>query len=153
MADGKDSLQETDSGAIYLNVAEWGEGLFGVEAASLHYFGKPALLLGPEEAARLAAVLPNPRRYKANGSSRFVQKRTRLIYHIMVEEASWSRNTRKQPVSRKRSCRRRRGMIRRRRGPVRHRAGRDSMGGQKVDRCSLLMKLPPDLGVQLARQE
>ncbi len=69
---------------LYLNVAEWGEGLFGVEAASLHYFGKPASSLGPEEAARLAAVLPNPRRYKANGTSRFVQKRTQLIYHIMV---------------------------------------------------------------------
>ncbi len=69
---------------LYLNVAEWGEGLFGVEAASLAYFGKPASSLGPEEAARLAAVLPNPRRYKANGTAPFVERRARLIYRIMV---------------------------------------------------------------------
>jgi monofunctional biosynthetic peptidoglycan transglycosylase len=70
---------------LYLNVAEWGEGVFGVEAASLTYFGKPASSLGPEEASRLAAVLPNPRRYKANGSARFVERRARLIYRIMVQ--------------------------------------------------------------------
>jgi monofunctional biosynthetic peptidoglycan transglycosylase len=48
---------------IYLNVAEWGEGIFGIEAATNHYFRKPALLLSAEEAAKLAAVLPNPRRF------------------------------------------------------------------------------------------
>lgn len=69
---------------IYLNVAEWGEGIFGIEAASLHYFGKPAQLLDVYEAARLAAVLPNPRRYKLNGDSRYVQKRATIIYDIMV---------------------------------------------------------------------
>jgi len=69
---------------LYLNVAEWGEGVFGVDAAALAYFGKPASTLGPEEASRLAAVLPNPRRYKANGSTPFVEKRARLIYRIMV---------------------------------------------------------------------
>ena len=46
---------------VYLNVAEWGEGLFGAEAAARHYFGKPASALSPAEAARLAAALPNPR--------------------------------------------------------------------------------------------
>jgi monofunctional biosynthetic peptidoglycan transglycosylase len=65
-------------------VAEWGEAIFGVEAASLHYFGKSSSLLSPEEAARLAAVLPNPRRYAVNGDSRYVKKRARLIYDIMV---------------------------------------------------------------------
>jgi monofunctional biosynthetic peptidoglycan transglycosylase len=70
---------------LYLNVAEWGEAIFGVEAASLHYYGKPASLLSPEEAARLAAVLPNPRRYAANGDSRYVKKRAGLIYDIMVK--------------------------------------------------------------------
>ena len=45
---------------VYLNVAEWGEGLFGAEAAARHYFGKPASALSPAEAARLAAALPNP---------------------------------------------------------------------------------------------
>jgi monofunctional biosynthetic peptidoglycan transglycosylase len=69
---------------LYLNVVEWGEGIFGVEAASHAYFGKPASSLGPEEASRLAAVLPNPRRYRANGAAPFVKRRARLIYRIMV---------------------------------------------------------------------
>ena len=45
---------------VYLNVAEWGEGLFGAEAAAQRYFGKPAARLSAAEAARLAAALPNP---------------------------------------------------------------------------------------------
>jgi monofunctional biosynthetic peptidoglycan transglycosylase len=49
---------------VYLNVAEFGQGVFGVGAASLTYFGVPASALGPEEAARLAAVLPDPRRMR-----------------------------------------------------------------------------------------
>lgn len=69
---------------LYMNVAEWGEGIFGIEAASLHYYGKPASAVTPEEAALLAAVLPNPRRYAVNGNSRFVRKRAGLIYNIMV---------------------------------------------------------------------
>lgn len=69
---------------LYLNVAEWGEGIFGIEAAAQHYFGTHASALGPEAAARLAVVLPNPRRFNASGSSRYVQKRARLIYRIMV---------------------------------------------------------------------
>ena len=50
----------------YLNIVEFGEGIYGVEAAAQHYFGKPASRLSCEEAASLAAVLPNPRRYKVN---------------------------------------------------------------------------------------
>jgi monofunctional glycosyltransferase len=69
---------------LYLNVVEWGEGVFGIEAASLHYYGKPSSSLGPEEAARLAAVLPNPRRFKATGTSRYVERRAKIIYDIMV---------------------------------------------------------------------
>lgn len=45
---------------VYLNVAEWGDGIFGAEAASQHYFRKPAARLTPTEAARLAGALPNP---------------------------------------------------------------------------------------------
>jgi monofunctional biosynthetic peptidoglycan transglycosylase len=45
---------------VYLNVAEWGEGLYGAEAASQRYFRKPAARLSPAEAARLAGALPNP---------------------------------------------------------------------------------------------
>jgi monofunctional biosynthetic peptidoglycan transglycosylase len=69
---------------IYLNVVEWGEGIFGIEAAAQHYYGKPAIALSPQEAARLAAVLPNPRRYRPNGSSKYVEKRATIIYDIMV---------------------------------------------------------------------
>ncbi len=69
---------------LYLNVAEWGEGIFGIEAAARRYYGKPAAALSADEAARLAAVLPNPRRYSVTGSSRFVQKRAEVIYNIMV---------------------------------------------------------------------
>jgi monofunctional biosynthetic peptidoglycan transglycosylase len=70
---------------LYLNVAEWGEGIFGIEAASLNYYGKPALQLAPEEAARLAVVLPNPTRYHVLGESRYVERRAKAIYDIMVK--------------------------------------------------------------------
>ena len=70
---------------LYLNVVEWGEGIFGVEAASRHYFGKPSSELSPEEAARLAAVLPNPRKYNSVGNQRYVINRSNLIYSIMIQ--------------------------------------------------------------------
>jgi monofunctional glycosyltransferase len=70
---------------LYLNVAEWGDkGIFGIEAASMHYYGKHAADLGPEEAARLAAILPNPRKFNPLGESRYVLHRSNLIYAIMV---------------------------------------------------------------------
>ncbi len=69
---------------IYLNVAEWGEGIFGIESASRHYFNKTAADLTPEEASRLAAVLPNPRKYNPASPSTYVQNRSRHIYNIMV---------------------------------------------------------------------
>jgi monofunctional biosynthetic peptidoglycan transglycosylase len=70
---------------LYLNVVEWGEGIFGIEAAAQHHYGKPAIALSPQEAARLAAVLPNPRRYRPTGSSQYVEKRATIIYNIMVK--------------------------------------------------------------------
>lgn len=70
---------------LYLNIAEWGEGgIFGIETASWHYYGKAASDLNPEEAARLAAVLPNPRKFNPLGESRYVVHRSNLIYSIMV---------------------------------------------------------------------
>jgi monofunctional glycosyltransferase len=69
---------------LYLNVAEWGEGIFGVEAACLHYYGKTSSLLTAQESSRLVAVLPNPIRYSANGNSRYVERKARLIYRIMI---------------------------------------------------------------------
>ena len=70
---------------LYLNVAEWGDrGIFGIEAASRAYYGKKAAELSPEEAARLAAVLPNPRKFNPLGNSRYVIHRSGLIFNIMV---------------------------------------------------------------------
>jgi monofunctional biosynthetic peptidoglycan transglycosylase len=57
---------------LYLNVAEWGEGVFGAEAAARHYFGVSAANLSPEQAARLAAMLPRPRFYDRNRGSRYL---------------------------------------------------------------------------------
>lgn len=52
---------------LYLNVVEWGSGIYGAEAASRHYFSKSARDLDPEEAATLAALLPNPRNPREKG--------------------------------------------------------------------------------------
>jgi monofunctional biosynthetic peptidoglycan transglycosylase len=64
---------------VYLNVAEFGDGVFGVEAASRRFFGKPAASLSPDEAARLAAVLPSPRRLRADHPSPWVLARSAWI--------------------------------------------------------------------------
>lgn len=64
---------------IYLNVAEWGNGVFGCEAASRKYFGVPAASLGPAEAARLAVMLPNPRFFGRHLDSNYLNKRSALI--------------------------------------------------------------------------
>ena len=69
---------------LYLNVAEWGEGVFGIEAAARRHFGKPAADLSAREAAGLAAVLPNPRRWSPVRMSRYVENRTDSIYGILV---------------------------------------------------------------------
>lgn len=68
---------------IYLNVAEWGDGIFGIEAAARHYYGKSAKRLSGREAARLAAVLPNPIKYDPTGNQKYVKNRARIIYKIM----------------------------------------------------------------------
>jgi monofunctional glycosyltransferase len=68
---------------VYLNIVELGDGVFGVEAASLRYFRKPASNLGPEEAALLAAVLPNPLRLKASAPSAYVEERRAWILQQM----------------------------------------------------------------------
>jgi len=70
---------------LYLNVAEWGDGVFGIEAASRHYFGKSAAELAPMEAARLAVVLPNPLKLNPAGTSKYVEKRAEIVYGIMVK--------------------------------------------------------------------
>jgi monofunctional biosynthetic peptidoglycan transglycosylase len=68
---------------VYLNVAEFGPGVFGIEAASLRSFGKPAGELAPDEAALLAAVLPSPRRWRADAPSDTVRRRAdRILGHM-----------------------------------------------------------------------
>jgi len=64
---------------VYLNVIEWGEGVFGAEAAARHYFGTSAAGLGPEAAARMAAMVPNPRFYDRNRNTRWLSRKTQMI--------------------------------------------------------------------------
>jgi monofunctional biosynthetic peptidoglycan transglycosylase len=68
---------------VYLNVVEFGDGVFGVEAASERYFHKPASRLSSEEAALLAAVLPNPIRLRVNRPSAYVEERRDWIVQQM----------------------------------------------------------------------
>jgi monofunctional biosynthetic peptidoglycan transglycosylase len=70
---------------IYLNVIEWGDGIFGIEAAAQRYFNKSAADLAPLEAARLASVLPNPIKYNPLSQQRFVSRRSATIYKIMLK--------------------------------------------------------------------
>jgi len=64
---------------VYLNVVEWGPGIYGAEAASQRYFRRSAATLTPDEAARLAAILPSPLKWKAVKPGRYVQKRSAKI--------------------------------------------------------------------------
>lgn len=64
---------------IYLNVIEWGEGVFGAEAAARYHYGASAAQLTPEQAARLAAIVPSPRRYGPASHTEYLQKRTQIL--------------------------------------------------------------------------
>lgn len=64
---------------VYLNIAEFGDGIYGAEAAAQAFFGKPASQLGDAECARLAAVLPNPKVYDARNPGPYVQRRAAWI--------------------------------------------------------------------------
>jgi monofunctional biosynthetic peptidoglycan transglycosylase len=70
---------------VYLNVVEWGEGIFGAEAAARHYYGISASQLGAEQSARLAAYLPNPKRYGRARSGPYLDKRTADIARYMPD--------------------------------------------------------------------
>jgi monofunctional glycosyltransferase len=71
---------------LYLNLAEWGPGLFGAEAASQHYFQKPASELSWEEAVALAAVLPSPLRHSPLQPDRFTEFRQTWINQRLLEK-------------------------------------------------------------------
>lgn len=72
---------------LYLNVAEWGNGVYGAEAAARHHFGKSALDLTAEESAWLAAILPSPRRYDPLRKTAALSHRYERILHRMKQVA------------------------------------------------------------------
>ncbi len=75
---------------LYCNVVELGDGIYGVENAAQHYFGKPASRLGPREAAQLAASLPSPRRWHPGSTSKTYRNRTTRL-EARVQESTWLR--------------------------------------------------------------
>lgn len=70
---------------IYLNIAEWGPGVFGAEAAAHYYFHKPAAALSNFEAARLAAILPNPVHWNAARPTPYIFRRAGIIQTRMLQ--------------------------------------------------------------------
>lgn len=80
---------------VYANIVEWGPGIYGAEAASQRYFGKPARALTVREASLLAAVLPNPRLWSPTTPTRYIQRRSEWIrsrmLFILLPRFSWPR--------------------------------------------------------------
>lgn len=74
---------------VYVNIAEWGNGIYGAEAAAQKYYRKPASQLTLEQSARLAAVLPNPRRWIPTQVDPFVQSRSRHILTAVDQMRRW----------------------------------------------------------------
>jgi monofunctional biosynthetic peptidoglycan transglycosylase len=64
---------------VYLNLVDWGDGIFGAEAAAAAYFGTDAASLNGAQAARLAAILPNPHKWRAGRPGRYVQRRAGML--------------------------------------------------------------------------
>lgn len=75
---GKERIME-----VYLNSIEMGDGVYGAEAAAQHWYNTSAENLSPIQAAGIAAILPNPRKFKASNSSAYTQKRKNKIVRIM----------------------------------------------------------------------
>ena len=75
---GKERIME-----VYLNSIEMGNGVYGAEAAAQHWYRKSAAELSKQEAAVIAAILPNPRKYKATNSSSYIERRKGKIVRVM----------------------------------------------------------------------
>lgn len=75
---GKERIME-----VYLNSIEMGDGVYGAQAAAKHWYGKDASNLSPQEAAGIAAILPNPRKFSATGSSAYINRRKAKIVRVM----------------------------------------------------------------------
>jgi len=84
----EDELSKSRILELYLNVIEWGNGIFGAESAAMIYFGKHASELTREEASRLAATLPSPLRHQPNSEQRYVKFRRNIILARM-EARGW----------------------------------------------------------------
>jgi monofunctional biosynthetic peptidoglycan transglycosylase len=76
---------------VYLNVIEMGPGIYGIEAAAQRYFNKPARKLSRYEAALIAASLPNPKKYRVQPASGYMQRRASFIvgqmHHLFYDDA------------------------------------------------------------------
>ncbi|MCJ7507380.1 MAG: monofunctional biosynthetic peptidoglycan transglycosylase [candidate division Zixibacteria bacterium] len=70
---------------LYLNLVEWGDGIYGCEAASRYYFGKSSSELSPDEAIRMATSLPFPRKYPPTSEKKRFEKRRKLILSRMIK--------------------------------------------------------------------
>ena len=70
---------------LYLNLVEWGDGIYGCEAASRHYFGKSSSDLTPDEAIKMATSLPFPRKYPPTSESRRFERRKKIILNRMLK--------------------------------------------------------------------
>lgn len=68
---------------VYLNIVEWGPGIYGAEAAARHYFGVPAARLSRHEAALMAAVLPDPRLWSPARPTAYIEERARVLERRM----------------------------------------------------------------------
>lgn len=78
---------------LYLNVVEWGHGIYGAESAARHYFGASASDLTLEEAAWLAAILPSPLRYEERTDSLYIQKRAERIKWLVERRLAAGKNS------------------------------------------------------------
>jgi monofunctional biosynthetic peptidoglycan transglycosylase len=94
------SLSKSRILEIYLNCIEWGRGIFGIEAASLAYFGKSASALTLEEGARLAAVIPSPLRHRPDADSRYVLRRKQIVLNRMAARYAASQSQTEEMSSR-----------------------------------------------------
>ncbi|MGC4040727.1 MAG: monofunctional biosynthetic peptidoglycan transglycosylase [Flavobacterium sp.] len=75
---GKERIME-----VYLNSIEMGNGVYGAQEAARHWYSKKAIDLTPKEAAGIAAILPNPRKFKASNSSAYIERRKGKIMRVM----------------------------------------------------------------------
>lgn len=70
---------------VYINIIEMGDGIYGVEAAAQHYFNKNAQTLSKRECALIAACLPNPRKFKANKPSKYINRKASVVQRYMYK--------------------------------------------------------------------